>query len=70
MCDGYICNNGNIELNKIKVGAIWYPPIINKLKNYIDNNSIRTHAEGKCNITFCIDSKNEAIFQSNPPGIK
>jgi len=78
MCDGYICNNGDIKLNKVKVGAIWYPPIINKLKIYIDNNFIRTHAEGKCNITgltdayitFCIDSKNEAVFQSNLPGIK
>lgn len=77
MSEGCIFNNGDINLNKVKVGAIWYPPIINTLKIYIDNQYIRTHAEGKCNITglaeayitFSIDSKNEAVFQLDGPGI-
>ncbi len=72
MSGNTIVNNGNVSLNEVKVGLIWYPPYINNLSISIQDTAILTVASGACNITglddayvsFSISAKNEAAFAS------
>ncbi|CAO5026294.1 TULIP family P47-like protein [Microcystis wesenbergii] len=72
-----IVNNGNVNLNEVKVGAIWYPPYINDLNIHIDSDAIRTQAAGNCDITgltdayvsFSVTSRNVAQFDASVPSI-
>lgn len=51
-----IDNNGNISLNSVKVGLIYYSPYINNLTVRLEGSSIRTIAGGRCNITGLTDA--------------
>jgi len=70
-----IVNNGDISLEQIKVGLIWYPPKINALRISIANNTILTEVAGRCDITgltdayvsFSVRSQNQVQFLAGPP---
>lgn len=72
MSGNTIVNNGNVTLNEVKVGLIWYPPCINDLSISIQDTSILTIASGSCNITglddayvtFAVSANNEAEYGS------
>lgn len=51
-----IVNAGNVTLDKVKVGAIWYPPVINSLNVSLVGSQIRTIAAGRCDITGLADA--------------
>jgi P-47 protein len=56
MSGARIVNNGQIHLESIKVGLIWYPPHINTLNMHIENNYINTYLDGRCPITGLEDA--------------
>lgn len=56
MSGASIVNNGQIHLDSVKVGLIWYPPHINNLNMHIENNYISTYLDGRCPITGLADA--------------
>ncbi|TVR09427.1 MAG: hypothetical protein EA385_07185 [Salinarimonadaceae bacterium] len=67
-----IINKGNVTLDKVKVGAIWYPPVISSLNVSLVGSQIRTIAAGTCDITgladayisFSVTSQNESSYNA------
>lgn len=65
-----IVNYGQIHLESVKVGLIWYPPHIDTLNMHIENNYISTYLDGRCPITglaeayvnFSMSEKEVAAF--------
>jgi hypothetical protein len=51
-----IVNRGQIHLESVQVGDIWYPPHINNLDMHIENNYISTYLDGRCPITGLADA--------------
>ncbi len=63
-----ISNNGNVTLDKVKVGLIWYPPVIQNLDIHLEGNLIRTTAAGRCDITGLDDAYISFSVASKNPG--
>jgi len=63
-----ISNHGNVTLDKVKVGLIWYPPVIQNLDIHLEGNLIRTTAAGRCDITGLDDAYISFSVASKNPG--
>jgi len=77
MSGSSIVNNGDVHLDQVKYGLIWYPPYINDLTVSINGGSIRTVAAGRCDITgladayvtFSVTSSNASKFNPSGPSV-